>query len=727
MNHETDPDRRKLAEVEMRFWTILKRAAVGVAQLDMQGHVVECNAALEKMLGYSAEELQKMSFAEWTHPEEAVTGIGFISEMLMAEKCESFQTEKRFLRRDGRAIWGRLTISLVPGGRGRPESVIVIVDDITQLKRAEGVLQTSKARFWRLLESASDGIVIVNNGGRIVFVNAKAEKMFGYGLEELLGKSVEILLPDRFRPTHRAYCASYYSDLRTRPMGIGKDLYGRRKDGTEFPAQISLSPVEKTEEEVLIMSTISDITEIKRSEEAHLRFIREQAARSEAEAGQQRLKFLCDASKLLVSSLDYEATLKDVVHLSVPFLADFCVVRLLQEDGSLSSLEAHADPSKEALLREMLRRYPIDPNRSHPVLKVLRSGQPELIPDVSDALLETMAHDSEHLKMLRELNARSVMIVPLTARGLVLGMISFGSSESGRLYHPSDLILAEDLSSHCALAVDNARLYDRAQKEIAERKRAEEELRKRTKEAEEANRFKSQLVSIVSHDLRTPLNAILGFNGLLRQGRMSEDSVKRNRMLDRIHQNAQVLLDLINNLLDSSKLEAGRMELKVEEVSLCETIREALLRMSSLAEEKGLAISLIDGPPPPSIRSDPGKLRQIFTNLIANAIKFTEKGSIAVCVMRDADQERISVQIRDTGIGMGEEELRHLFKPFYQADASDMRDYPGTGLGLSIVQKLLELLQGNVEVSSAPGVGSTFTVHLPYDLSMREGSGQCEP
>ena len=428
---------------------------------------------------------------------------------------------------------------------------------------------------------------------------------------------------------------------------------------------------------------------------------------------------------MLASSLDYKATLKGVVQLAVPFLADFCVAYLLQEDGSLLSLEAHTDPSKEGLLREMVRRYPIDPSGPHPLLKVLRSGRPELIPDVSDSFLETIVHDSEHLEMLRALNARSMMVVPLTDRGLALGVILFGSSESGRRYHPNDLILADDLSSHCSLAVDNARLYDRAQKEIAERKRVEEELRKRTKEAEEANRFKSQLVSIVSHDLRAPLNAILGFNRLLKEGRIGEDVTRRNQALDRIHQNAQILLDLINNLLDSSKLEAGRMELKVEEVSLCEIIKEVLLRMSPLADEKGLAIALIDDPLP-SIRSDGGKIRQIITNLIANAIKFTSKGSVTVRVMQDADQERVSVQIRDTGIGMGEEERRHLFEPFYQADASDMQDHPGTGLGLSIVKKLLEVLQGSVEVSSAPGGGSTFTVHFPYDLSLQEPENDLE-
>ncbi len=708
----------------MRFWTVLNRAAIGAAQFDMQGHFVESNPALQQMLGYDEEELRKMNFTELAHPEEAITGTDFWKEMLISGKRESFQTEKRFLRRDGRAIWGRLTLSLIPGGKGRPGSVIGFVDDITQLKRAEGVLQASKAKFWRLLESASDGIVIVNNEGRIVFINAKAEKMFGYDLEELLGKQVEILMPDRFRQTHIRYRAYYYSDLRTRPMAIGRDLYGRRKDGSEFPAQISLSPVE-SDEEVLIMSTISDITEIKHAEEARLQCIREQAARSEAEAGQQRLKFLCDASKLLASSLDYKATLKGVVQLAVPFLADFCVAYLLQEDGSLLSLEAHTDPSKEGLLREMVRRYPIDPSGPHPLLKVLRSGRPELIPDVSDSFLETIVHDSEHLEMLRALNARSMMVVPLTDRGLALGVILFGSSESGRRYHPNDLILADDLSSHCSLAVDNARLYDRAQKEIAERKRVEEELRKRTKEAEEANRFKSQLVSIVSHDLRAPLNAILGFNRLLKEGRIGEDVTRRNQALDRIHQNAQILLDLINNLLDSSKLEAGRMELKVEEVSLCEIIKEVLLRMSPLADEKGLAIALIDDPLP-SIRSDGGKIRQIITNLIANAIKFTSKGSVTVRVMQDADQERVSVQIRDTGIGMGEEERRHLFEPFYQADASDMQDHPGTGLGLSIVKKLLEVLQGSVEVSSAPGGGSTFTVHFPYDLSLQEPENDLE-
>ncbi|HZR47432.1 MAG TPA: PAS domain S-box protein, partial [Candidatus Manganitrophaceae bacterium] len=185
----------------MRFWTVFKGAAVGAAQLDMQGHFILSNAALQRMFGYEAGELERMSFTELAHPEEGMKEGRFFIESLIAGKKESYQTEKRFLCRDGRAMWGRLTLSLVPGRKGHTESVIGIVDDITHLKRAERVCQVSKARYWRVLESASDGIIIVNHG-RIVFINIKAEAMFGYGLEELLGKPLEILLPERYRRTH---------------------------------------------------------------------------------------------------------------------------------------------------------------------------------------------------------------------------------------------------------------------------------------------------------------------------------------------------------------------------------------------------------------------------------------------------------------------------------------------------------------------------------------------
>jgi PAS domain S-box-containing protein len=267
---------------------------------------------------------------------------------------------------------------------------------------------------------------------------------------------------------------------------------------------------------------------------------------------------------------------------------------------------------------------------------------------------------------------------------------------------------------HAAEGKDK-RVYRGLSVEITYLKEIQEKLIKKTAEAEEANRFKSQILSIVSHEIRTPLNAILGYSGLLKSPAVGEDKTKQREMIDRIYRNAQILLDFINTILDLNKIEAGKMVIQIEEISLSEILREVVSNLRSVAEEKGLQIVMVDDPTVPPIRSDPGRIWHIFTNLISNAIKFTHNGSITVRIINYFYEKRVSVIFSDTGIGMPEKDLSKIFEPFYQVDLSASNF--GTGLGLSIVKKSVELLNGKIEVTSELNVGSTFEISLPYHLS----------
>src|SRR5215207_6595027 len=208
------------------------------------------------------------------------------------------------------------------------------------------------------------------------------------------------------------------------------------------------------------------------------RVFREVEERTERQRAVEAMRSLATASAILSSSLDYRETLANVARLAVPRLADWCVVDVLEEDGALSRLAVeHEDPDKVALARELQERYPSDPEAPYGVHQVLRTGQPKLVSELPESLLEEVTRDEEHRAILRELGLRSYMIVPLAARGLMLGAITLVSAELGRRYGTADLELAEHLARHAALAVDNARLYDEAQKEIGEGRRAEGELR----------------------------------------------------------------------------------------------------------------------------------------------------------------------------------------------------------------------------------------------------------
>lgn len=267
--------------------------------------------------------------------------------------------------------------------------------------------------------------------------------------------------------------------------------------------------------------------------------------------------------------------------------------------------------------------------------------------------------------------------------------------------------------------------------DITERKRAEEELsrhrehleelvRERTAElavakdrAEAADRLKSAFLATMSHELRTPLNSIIGFTGILLQGLGGPINEEQAKQLTMVKNSASHLLSLISDVLDISKIEAGQLTISRESFDLGESIRKVVLSVAPLAEKKGLELAVTMAPDVGSITSDVRRVEQVLLNLLSNAVKFTEQGRIAVRCVRDAGS--LVTSVSDTGIGISGAELERLFKPFHQIDTGLSRKYEGTGLGLSICKKLVELMGGEIGVTSEHGKGSTFWFSLPVD------------
>jgi len=253
----------------------------------------------------------------------------------------------------------------------------------------------------------------------------------------------------------------------------------------------------------------------------------------------------------------------------------------------------------------------------------------------------------------------------------------------------------------------------------------EEKVRERTKKLTQANRklrelnkLKSQFLANMSHELRTPLNAIMGFTSLLQEGIYGEITPKQKRILERIYTNAEHLLRLINDLLDLSRIEAGKMSLEVEEVNLEELVQGALSLIEPQLKKKKLKFNLSIEPDLPLMRTDPAKVKQILFNLLENSVKFTPEGEIFLGVEKTKKEgkEFIKITVKDTGIGIPQKELKNIFQEFHQVDGSSTRRFGGTGLGLSIVKKLTKLMGGNIKVKSEIGKGSTFKVYLPVKM-----------
>ncbi|TAK03081.1 MAG: PAS domain S-box protein [Candidatus Manganitrophaceae bacterium] len=349
-------------------------------------------------------------------------------------------------------------------------------------KEAERALLESETRKRAIFESALDCMITVDHEGKIIEFNAAAEQTFGFTKSDLLGRSMaDRIIPPHLRKRHRDAFERYLSTGEGPILNRRIETTGIRADGSEFPIELTITRI-PLEGPPVFQGFLRDITERKRVEAERQDLLeRELSARSEAEAARGQLAFLSDASGLLAASLDYETTLERLARLSVPFLADGCIIDMIEGERVRRVAVAATDPEKAAIGRELMRRYPPLPRGKHPLQKVLESGRSELIPEISEELLTAIAQSESHLQIARGLGIRSAMVVPLLAQGRVLGALSFVSIESGRRYGPKEVAFAEELARRAVVAVENARLYRSAQEEIAERKRIEETLNQREK------------------------------------------------------------------------------------------------------------------------------------------------------------------------------------------------------------------------------------------------------
>ena len=539
--------------------------------------------------------------------------------------------------------------------------------EIAQRERAQAKASEERYRF--LAEQMPQIVWTADPDDYRDYYNRRWYEYTGLTLEETMGQGWQAVLhPDDLKISLERW---------TRSMETGEDYQVefrmRRASDGDYRWHLSRAVPLRDEDGSIIkwFGTCTDIDDQKRSEES--------------------LRFLAEASAALASSLNYETTLKLMAQLSVPRIADYCVVDIIDEQGQIGRLAvAHFDPKKVELVQELRQRYPPDAAQHSPITKVLQSGESELVSEIPDQLLSAMTRDEEHLKIVRKLKPRSFMIVPLVARGRTLGAISFVSAESGHRYDKDDLALAEDLARRAALAIDNARLY---------------------KESQEASRLKDDFLATVSHELRTPLNAILGWSRMLRTNRFDAETAAQ--ALETIERNAKAQAQLIEDLLDVSRIITGKLRLDIRPVEPVAVINAAIDAVRPAADAKNVKLITMLDPWAGIVSGDPDRLQQVLWNLLSNAIKFTPKdGSVQVRLERV--NSHIEIIVSDTGQGIEPEFLPFVFDRFRQADSTLTRAHGGLGLGLALVRHLVEMHGGTVRADS-PGkdLGATFTIKLP--------------
>jgi len=1000
---------------ERRLRAFLEHSLDAVALVSAEGTVLYVSPAAGRILGGAPEAFVGRSALEWVHPDD-LDRVSAQFAQLVAAPGGRETAEFRARHEDGSWRWLEAVASNL---LAEPDIQAVVLNyrDITENRKVreerEEALRLHRSGEERLLllAEASNTLLMQTDAARLPSAildlsrrlfqadayaiwrrhsetgdwNVIAESNLSAGYPKHIPSTgqQQMELPER---------PFYFSDVEEAPM-LADRREGYRREGVrallcvplrlhgELSGTITLyygQPRSFDEMEIRIAAALADLASSALTM-AEL-YEGQRRMRTEAETARQRLAFLAEASRILSSSLDYETTLDHVARLVVPHLADWCTVHVVDTEGVVRQVAvAHADPDKVKWARALQDRYPYDPDQPRGLPNVLRTGETELYPEITDAMLEQSARDPDHLAILREVGFTGCIIVPLRARRRVLGAITFIAAESGYRYQAADVRLAEDLATRAATAIDNARLYSRSQTALAaltrsearfrrlvesnligihsgdlqglildandaflrmvgysreellsgevrwdtltapeyrrldeqavaalrqqgacppyekelvrkdgsripvligavrfegpteegiafildltERKRAEgdirymmeharcllwhavaeaplgphqpyrwdfqifdeqaaqrflplellpgetypdafyrcrpledrrqcdrtaraaletgathyaqeyrcfrqdgelrwlseeaylepegpgrwrvagvctditerklleEALRERAQELTEADRRKDDFLAMLAHELRNPLGAIANSANVLERG--AGDESMRRRALSVLQRQVQHQARLVDDLLDVSRITRGLVEIRREPLELVRLVRETTEDYRPAFDQHGILLDLQAPDAPLWVSGDPTRLAQVLGNLLSNALKFCHAGSRVTVQVSSEPDGFAAFSVRDTGIGIPERLLPHVFESFIQGERSLARSRGGLGLGLALVKGLVELHGGEAQASSGgPGQGAEFRVRLPalarlaYATAVNDGNDQ---
>ena len=533
----------------------------------------------------------------------------------------------------------------------------------------------SESLLSAIVQSSDDAIVSKDLNSIVTSWNPAAEEMFGYAPEEVIGRSIRLIIPTERQHEEDEVLARIRAGERVDHF----ETQRRRKDGSIVDVSLSISPVRDAEGRIIGASKIArDISDRIR-------------ARATAERTRQHSGYLAQLSAAFAGSLEPEQVLTIAATLSVPFFADWCAIDVMLPTGQIERVTVrHVDPAKVALAAKVRERYE-DPRSPASPVTVIRTGQASIIPDITDhMILDSARGDAERVALVRSLGLVSYLCLPLTVHGRCIGALTLATAESERRYDEDDIRVAQEAAARIGLAFDNARAYEQLQA---------------------ANQLKDEFLATLSHELRTPLNAILGYARMLRAGILKAD--RHDQALETVERNATTLTQMVEDVLDVSRIAAGKIRLHIQPVDLVAVIRDALATVTPGAEAKGVRLEAVMESDVGHVSGDPDRLQQVIWNLLSNAVKFTPRGGRAQLRLQRVNSH-IEISISDTGIGIREDFLPHLFERFRQGDSTTTRAHGGLGLGLAIARRIIELHGGRIEAfSPGEGKGATFRVHLP--------------
>jgi PAS domain S-box-containing protein len=548
------------------------------------------------------------------------------------------------------------------------------------------------------LNSIADAVISTDNDYAVTSMNAVAERLTGWPLEQACGRRLcEVLVLCDGTTKQKIDCpvARLLREGGRGQVTLPPGTIVVRRDGTETPVEDSIAIIrERCGQPVGAVIVFRDVTARRRE--------------------MARLAFLADASAELNASLDYETTLSTVTKLAVPAFADGCQVVMVVDGAPRPIAAAHVDP--ERVRDAFLHFDPCLLDQTLGAAHVIRTGLPELVPEISPEMIERAGVTEQRREWLRRLGPKSYIGVPLKRGGETIGAISLVMCASGRRHDASDLSVAVALAERAAIAVENARLFE-------EVRLARAEADARRSEAELANRSKDEFLAVLGHELRNPLAPIVSALDLMR--RKEKDHESRERVI--VERQVKHLCRLVDDLLDVSRIMCGKATLNRDPVEIAEVVTSAIDLVLPLIESRQHHVS-VSVDPGLWVEGDAVRLTQVVSNLINNAAKYSATGA-PIWIEAHGEDGEVVLSVRDRGIGIDPSVLPHVFEPFVQEPQALDRGQGGLGLGLAIARGLVELHGGLVSAhSDGPGRGSEFVVRLPArDRRVLDGSGDAQP
>jgi PAS domain S-box-containing protein len=644
-----------------------------IVSKDLNGTIRTWNRAAERMFGYSAEEAVGRSIRMIIPADRQGEEDVVLARIRAGEAVAHFETVRQ--RKDGTLIPISLSVSPIHDDAGKVVGASKIARDISDRHRAQLVSR----RLAAVIDSSDDAIVTKNLDSIITSWNRAAERMFGYTEEEAVGRSIRMIIPQELQSEEDSVLAR----IRAGETVDHYETARLKKDGTRLAISLTISPIRDEAGKIVGASKIArDITE---------------SARLRAEARQQAAitEKLGEVGAAVSSTLDRDAILQKVTDTATEltgaeFGAFFYNVR------TPGATDAYMLYTLSGASKEAFAGFP-QPRATAVFGPTFRGEGTILLDDVTNDA--RYGRNAPFFGMPEgHLPVRSYLAVPVKGvAGDVMGGLFFGHSEAGR-FTEQHARVAEGVAGWASVALENARLYV---------------------EARDANRMKDEFLAVLSHELRTPLNAIVGYARLLRGGILSGE--KADRGLETLERNATWLTQIVEDVLDVSRIVAGKTRLDVQPVELPLIVDNAVATVQPAADAKGVRMHTIVDPRVGPVSGDPDRLQQVVWNLLSNALKFTPKGG-RIQVRLERVNSHIDIVVSDTGVGIRPDFLPFVFDRFRQADAATTRKTGGLGLGLAIVRHIVEMHGGTVHAASeGEDKGATFRVRLPLMIVHPEG------